>query len=80
LDERSNSNNNTGLKEYRSPRGPSFMGEKGFSHNKPSDRKFMGSSPPNKRNERYNDRINDNTKNNGRSKLTYIHYIFTNSA
>ena len=63
MDERSN---NTGLKEYRSPRGPSYMGEKGFSHrtdnNKPpSDRKFMGSSPPHNNNKRYNnnERIND---------------------
>jgi hypothetical protein len=59
------------------------MGEKGFSHNKSSaDRKFMGSSPPNKRNERYNgnnDRINDNIKNNGRSKFIYIYiFILTN--
>lgn len=65
LDERPNS-----MKDYRSPRGPSYIGEKGFSHrsldNKPSsDRKYnnhMGSPPHNgnKRNDRY---MNDNNKN-----------------
>ncbi|CEP09202.1 hypothetical protein [Parasitella parasitica] len=75
-DERSN---NTGLKEYRSPRGPSYIGEKGFLHrnenNKTtSDRKFMGSSPPHNNNKRYNDRTSDVKNgmngNNGRRDYT----------
>lgn len=88
MDDRSNSNNNNnnlnnnnnGTKEYRSPRGPSYIGEKGFSHrsldNKSSsDRKYnhMGSPPPpihasnGRRNDRY---INENnTKNQRREYL-----------
>ncbi|CAO3653959.1 unnamed protein product [Mucor fragilis] len=76
LDERSS---NTGIKEYRSPRGPSYMGEKGFSHrtdnSKPSsDRKFMGSSPPPHNNKRYNnnERIND-MKNGNNGRREYLH-------
>ncbi|KAF1802298.1 hypothetical protein V8B55DRAFT_1478813 [Mucor lusitanicus] len=80
LDERSN---NTGIKEYRSPRGPSYMGEKGFSHrtdnSKPSsDRKFMGSSPPphnNNNNKRYNnnERINDMKNGSSNGRRDYLH-------
>ncbi|KAG2228997.1 hypothetical protein INT48_004747 [Thamnidium elegans] len=61
-------NNNNSIKEYRSPRGPSYMGEKGFSHrsaaDKPSssDRKYnnMGSPPHTKRNDRFNNNNNIN--------------------
>ncbi|KAI8980315.1 hypothetical protein BDB01DRAFT_836845 [Pilobolus umbonatus] len=56
----------TSIKEYRAPRGPSYMGDKGFSHrssdnnSSKSDRKFM-SSPPNHHNKR--DRYSNNTNN-----------------
>ncbi|CAO0797090.1 unnamed protein product [Mucor circinelloides] len=81
LDERSN---NTGIKEYRSPRGPSYIGEKGFSHrtdnNKPSsDRKFMGSSPPHN-NKRYNnnERISE-MKNGSSGRREYSHNNTSNN-
>lgn len=87
MDERSSNN----IKDYRTPRGPSYMGEKGFSHrssqvDKPSsadNRKYnnnnnnnMG-SPPQSTHGKRTDRYNMNDMKGRRDRMfLFSFYIF----
>ncbi|KAI8350329.1 hypothetical protein EDC96DRAFT_485862 [Choanephora cucurbitarum] len=70
-------NNTTSIREYRSPRGPSFMNDRGFSHNrqdKPTDnRKFMN-SPPHKRNNNNNNNHHHHERTNNTSNGKLHHH------